>query len=94
MSSNTSENKKRPFWLRLIRLLVRWAFALAVLGVMAGAVGFYYVYDKYGKNLPDVSILENYRPAETTKILASDGTVVATLYQENRVWAPLDKVSP
>jgi len=94
MSSNTSENKKRPFWLRLIRLLVRWAFALAVLGVMAGAVGFYYVYDKYGKNLPDISILENYRPAETTKILASDGTVVATLYQENRVWAPLDKVSP
>ena len=94
MSSNTSENKKRPFWLRLVRLLVRWAFALAVLGVMAGAVGFYYVYDKYGKNLPDISILENYRPAETTKILASDGTVVATLYQENRVWAPLEKVSP
>ena len=57
-------------------------------------MGFYYVYDKYGKNLPDISVLEDYRPAETTKILASDGTVIATLYQENRVWAPLDTISP
>lgn len=94
MSNSSSEKKSRPLWLRLIRMFLRWAFALAVLGGLAGLCGFYYLYDKYGKDLPDISILEDYRPAETTKILASDGTVIATLYQENRVWAPLDKVSP
>lgn len=73
---------------------MRWLVAFAVLGLIAGAIGFFYVYNKYGKSLPDISILENYRPAETTKILASDGTVIATLYQENRVWAPLENVSP
>jgi penicillin-binding protein 1A len=94
MAKIMSERKKRPLWFRVIRLLVRWALALTVLALLAGAGGFYYVYDKYGRDLPDISILEDYRPAETTKILASDGTVIATLYQENRVWAPLDKVSP
>jgi penicillin-binding protein 1A len=94
MAKSSSEKRRRPLWFRVIRLLVRWAFALLVLGLCVGAVGFYYVYDKYGKDLPDISILEDYRPAETTKILASDGTVVATLYQENRVWTSLDKVSP
>lgn len=90
----TEKTKKRPLWLRWLRLLLRWGLALTLLAVLVGAAGFYYIYDKYGKDLPDISILENYRPSETTKILASDGSVVATLYQENRVWAPLDTVSP
>lgn len=94
VNKSTAENKGRPLWLRVLRLMVRWLVALGVLGFVAGAVGFAYVYNKYGRNLPDISILENYRPAETTKILASDGTVIATLYQENRVWAPLENVSP
>lgn len=93
MTDNKSEKRKRPLWVRIVRLLVRWAFALALLGLVLSAAGFYYVYDTYGKDLPDISILEDYRPAETTKIVASDGSVIATLYQENRVWAPLDKVS-
>jgi penicillin-binding protein 1A len=94
MAKEKFERPTRPFWVRMVRLLVRWAFALGVLLILLGAGGFYYVYEKYGKNLPDISILENYRPAETTKILASDGTVIATLYQENRVWVPLEGVSP
>lgn len=49
---------------------------------------------RYGRDLPDISILEDYRPAQTSRILASDGTLIATLYQENRVWAPLDTLSP
>ena len=89
-----SESKGRPLWVRIVRLLVRWAFALGFLALVVGGALFYYVYDKYGRNLPDISILEDYRPAETSKILASDGTVIATLYQENRVWAPLEEIGP
>ena len=94
MANPALEMIARPLWLRIVRLLLRWGFALGVLGSVVGAGGLFYAYNTYGKNLPDISILENYRPAETTKILASDGTVIATLYQENRVWAPFEEISP
>ena len=94
MANQGSELKRRPLWVRVVRLLVRWGFALTLAGLVVGAGLFYYVYNKYGKNLPDISILENYRPAQTTRILASDGSVIGTLYQENRVWANFDEMSP
>lgn len=88
----TEPRKKRSLFVRWMRLLFRlFSFAL-VLALLGGAGGFYWAYQKFGKNLPDISVLENYRPAETTKILSSDGQVIATLYQENRVWAPLDSM--
>ena len=94
MANQGSELKRRPLWVRVVRLLVRWGFALTLAGLVVGAGLFYYVYNKYGTNLPDISILENYRPAQTTRILASDGSVIGTLYQENRVWANFDEMSP
>lgn len=94
MANPALELITRPLWLRVVRLLLRWGLALGALGSVVGVGGLFYAYNTYGKNLPDISILENYRPAETTKILASDGTVIATLYQENRVWAPFEQISP
>lgn len=86
--------KKRPRWLLWLRLFLRIGLALAVLGTLCGLVGFAALYHKFGRDLPDISVLETYRPAETTKIVASDGSVITTLYQENRVWAPLEAMSP
>lgn len=86
--------KHRPRWVLWMRLFFRIGFAFCLLGLVVGLVGFGAAYYKYGRDLPDISILETYRPAETTKILASDGSVITTLYAENRVWAPLDQMSP
>ena len=94
MGDVTEGAVRRPRWKLWLRLIFRICLFLAFLALVAGAVGFAYVYKKYGTNLPDISTLETYRPAETTKILASDGSVISTLYQENRVWASYDKLSP
>ncbi len=86
--------QRRPRWLLWLRLFLRLGLAGLVLAAAAGGAGFAYVYKTYGSDLPDVSVLETYRPSQTTKILASDGSVVTTLFQENRVWCPLDQMSP
>lgn len=62
-------------------LLVTMATLLAVL-------------NHYAQGLPDISKLRYYEPSETTRIYASDGTLIATLFKENRTWTPLEKVSP
>lgn len=88
----TEPRKKRSLFVRWMRLLFRLFSFVLVLALVAGAGGYYWAYQKFGRNLPDISMLEDYRPAETTKVLSSDGQVIATLYQENRVWAPLDSM--
>lgn len=69
-------------------------FWLAVAALVAAGVGAAFLYQKYSQGLPSVAGLENYKPAETTRILSSDGKVIATLFKENRVYQPLDKISP
>lgn len=88
--SQKSRSRRRAW----VRLLARWVFAGGVLLGISGTGVMAYLYRTYARDLPDVSVLETYRPAQTTKILASDGSVVTTLFLENRVWAPLDQISP
>ncbi len=38
--------------------------------------------------------MEHYQPAETTRILSTNGVVIATLFDENRVYTSLDEISP
>ena len=52
------------------------------------------VLDHYRAELPDVSTLSYYEPALTTRIFASDGSLIGTLYRENRTWTKLDEISP
>ncbi len=80
--------------LRLWKVLGKLLLIGAVLGLLGGALGVSVLYYQYGRDLPDISLLESYRPSETTRILASDASVIATLYQENRIWAPLEAMGP
>ncbi|MFA5504143.1 MAG: PBP1A family penicillin-binding protein [Vulcanimicrobiota bacterium] len=43
--------------------------------------------------LPDVTKLAGYDPAQTTKIYSRDGTLVATLFDQNRTPVTIDQVS-
>ncbi|MFA7483732.1 MAG: PBP1A family penicillin-binding protein [Vulcanimicrobiota bacterium] len=52
------------------------------------------VLDHYRAELPDVSTLTYYEPSLTTRIYASDGSLIGTLYRENRTWTQLDEISP
>jgi penicillin-binding protein 1A len=59
---------------------------LFALGAVAGMVA------AYGRNLPDISRMADYQPASTTRIYARDGTQLASVYKENRVWVPISRI--
>jgi 1A family penicillin-binding protein len=61
----------RFLW-RLTMALVKLSLLFAVLSVAAA----YGVYQYYGKDLPDPEAIGRYRPAETSRIYARDGTTV------------------
>lgn len=57
-------------------------------------VGFAFaLVSRYSQNLPDVERLRSYQPSETTRVYAADGSLIATLFKENRTWVPIEKVS-
>ncbi|MDE2482629.1 MAG: PBP1A family penicillin-binding protein [bacterium] len=55
-------------------------------GTVAGIVA------AYSRNLPDISRMADYQPASSTRIFARDGTLLASVYKENRVWVPLARI--
>ncbi|MGA9272728.1 MAG: transglycosylase domain-containing protein, partial [Candidatus Cybelea sp.] len=60
--------------------------ALFAVGSVAGMVA------SYARNLPDISRMADYQPASSTRIFARDGTLLASVYKENRVWVPISRV--
>ena len=72
-------------------------FSMLLLFVGVGLTGVSMVrtvLDHYRAELPDVSTLTYYEPSLTTRIYASDGTLIGTLYRENRTWTKMDEISP
>ncbi|MDQ2681342.1 MAG: transglycosylase domain-containing protein, partial [Candidatus Eremiobacteraeota bacterium] len=61
---------------------------LFVAGTIAGVVA------SYSKNLPDISRMADYQPARSTRIYARDGTLIANLHNQNRIWAPISRIPP
>ncbi|MGA2759524.1 MAG: transglycosylase domain-containing protein [Candidatus Cybelea sp.] len=81
-------NKRRGRAARILRGFAVTVFLLALfaVGTVAGMVA------AYGRNLPDISRMADYQPAATTRIFARDGTQLASVYKENRVWVPLSRI--
>ena len=65
--------------------------ALIVLFVAGSIAG---IVSAYSRNLPDISRMADYQPARSTRIYARDGSLLATLYKENRIWVPIAKIPP
>jgi penicillin-binding protein 1A len=75
------------------RLLRVAAVTLALLVLFAaGAIAG--IVSAYSRNLPDISRMADYQPARSTRIYARDGTLLATLYKQNRIWVPISKIPP
>ena len=80
------QSSQRRFWTGVaVAILLLGLFAL---GAVAGMVA------AYGRNLPDISRMADYQPAATTRIFARDGTLLASVYKENRVWVPISRIPP
>ena len=55
-------------------------------GVVAGIVA------AYSRNLPDITRMADFQPSRSTQIYARDGSQLANLYRENRIWVKIDNV--
>jgi penicillin-binding protein 1A len=82
--------RKRSRGGRVVRGLFITLFlaVLFAIGAVAGMVA------AYGRNLPDISRMADYQPASATRIFARDGTQLASVYRENRVWVPISRIPP
>jgi len=77
-------------WLRIALLLVL-ALIIVITSAIAGAAAW--VLSSYGHNLPAIDKLSEIEPGSTTtKIYARDGTLLARLYDKNRVYVPIMQV--
>ncbi|HET6276940.1 MAG TPA: PBP1A family penicillin-binding protein [Candidatus Cybelea sp.] len=74
------------FWRGVLIAVVM--IVLFAIGTIAGMIA------TYGRNLPDISRMADYQPASTTRIFARDGSLLASVYKENRVWVPISRIPP
>ena len=80
--------RPRSRWSKSLRFALVGGFLLVLF--FAGAVGG--MVAAYSRNLPDINKLADYQPARSTRIYARDGSLLATLYKENRIWVPIARI--
>jgi penicillin-binding protein 1A len=73
---------------RVLRTLGLIAMFTALLGagIIAGLIA------SYSRNLPDINRMADYQPSRSTRVFARDGTQLADLYTENRIWVPISQI--
>lgn len=65
-------------------------FSIGFLGAIASIIGFFYVLNYYGDDLPDYSQLKNYEPPIVTRLYAGDGHLLAEFAEEKRIFVPIE----
>ncbi|HTU81523.1 MAG TPA: PBP1A family penicillin-binding protein, partial [Candidatus Acidoferrales bacterium] len=86
MPRRKARRKSWGFWrIAGVTVLMLILFAAGTVG------GIVYA---YARNLPDISRMADYQPASSTRIFARDGTLLASVYKENRVWVPISRIPP
>ncbi len=83
---------KSSGWGRKIAL---WGLGSLALAGAVGAAGVGGLFWYWGQDLPDIRNLQDYRPAQTTRIYAADGRVIATIVGDDlirRTVLPFDEI--
>ena len=76
---------------RLWRWIKRVGVGLVAVLVL-GSLGLVGTLWAYGRDLPDVHALRDYRPPQVTRVLDRDGRVLGESFQERRTVVPLSRV--
>ena len=83
-------HRRQKLW-RGIRMVLGIGMVFATIGLIGLTTVLVYLQ----RGLPDVTTINTYIPAETTKIYSHDGVVLAELHEEeNRVLKPIEAISP
>ncbi|MGH7748102.1 MAG: transglycosylase domain-containing protein, partial [Candidatus Dormibacteria bacterium] len=71
-----------------------WALALVALAILFAlglVAGIVYAYSRH---LPDISRMADFQPSRTTRVYARNGTLLASLYTQNRIYVPIARIPP
>lgn len=95
-SSGTNRRRRRrdktPASANLTRKFFLGVILVSLVGLFSGtALGAAYI-SSVMKDLPDIDDLSSLKKPERTKIFAADGTLLTTLFVENRESIPLSKI--
>ena len=74
--------------LRILQVCVTTVF-LVVLFAAGTVAGLIY---SYSRHLPDINKMADFQPSRSTRVYARDGTLLASLYLQNRIWIPISSV--
>ena len=74
--------------LKRIGHIAKWLSALAVLGLFSGIGGIFYI----SQDLPKLESLEDYKPAQATRIYSDDGHLVAYVANQRRTVIPMEAI--
>ncbi|MGB0679711.1 MAG: transglycosylase domain-containing protein, partial [Polyangiales bacterium] len=77
---------------RSYRILRRLAFAGAS-GVLCAVLGLAALFWYYGRDLPAVSTLAEYRPPQTTRVYDRHGQVMGEIFLERRTVVPMRRIA-
>ncbi len=65
--------------------------SLVFIGVLCLSFAFI-VFKQFSENLPDYEQLKNYNPMITTRLYASDGSLISEFSKEKRIFVPIDTI--
>lgn len=74
--------------INITNFFAKFAIALIVFSLSV----FFFIFIKYGHNLPNYEGLKNYRPPITTTVYSANGYLLNQFSQENRVFVPIDMI--
>lgn len=74
-----------------MRLLLRLA-SIGMLFVIIGLGGLWFILHKYSRDLPDYTVLKEYRPPTLSRVYAGDGRLLSTIAAEQRVFVPVESI--
>ncbi len=78
--------------MRFILRFFGFLFSVGAIAFLIGGVGAGYFFWKFSQGLPDHAALANYEPPVTTRVHASDGSLLAEYARERRLYLPIQAV--
>ena len=80
--------KKRGKFFRF----VKWVFGLGFVGGLIGLLIAGVLIFSWTRNLPNLEAIQDYRPAEMTRVHAGDGKLIAEYATEHRIFVPISAI--
>ena len=75
-----------------MKKIIKFTSIIAIIVIAIFTLIIASLFNKYGKNLPDYQQLKEYNPIITTRLYASDGTLISEFSKEKRIFVAIENM--